>query len=189
MPAKNAEKIEALEEQLREIRKELVALKLGQPREDVSDYELIDREGEKVKLSQLFGASNELIVIHNMGKSCAYCTLWADGFNGFLGHFENRAGFAVVSPDDWRVQREFADSRGWEFRMLSARGSSFTKDMGFENAEGKPQPGFSTFEKKNGKIFRAASDWFGPGDHYCAIWHMFDLLPNGQNNWGPKFKY
>lgn len=185
----NNEKIESLEKQLQEMRKELVKLKLQQPREEVRDYELTGRDGEKVKLSQLFGASDELIVIHNMGKGCRYCTLWADGFNGFLGHFENRAGFAVVSPDDYQTQREFADSRGWKFRMLSAKGTTFNKDMGFENPEGKPQPGFSTFEKRDGRIYRAAYDWFGPGDHYCAIWHMFDLLPNGQNDWAPQYKY
>jgi len=183
-------KIDVLAKQLRDIRRELVAMKHRLPREEAPDYELTVRDGLKMKLSEFFGASDELIVIHNMGKGCAYCTLWADGFNGVLRHFENRAGFVVVSPDDWQTQRDFADSRGWKFRMASGKGSSFTRDLGFETPDGKCMPGFSTFEKgKDGKMYRTASDEFGPGDYYCGIWHMFDLLPKGANRWAPKFKY
>ncbi len=80
--------------------------------ETVGDYEFtsIGRTGKlkKTKLSHLFGKHNELIVIHNRGKGYVYCTLWADGFNGLVPHFENRAGYVVVSPDDPKTQREFA---------------------------------------------------------------------------------
>jgi predicted dithiol-disulfide oxidoreductase (DUF899 family) len=61
-----------------------------------------------VQLSDLFGEHEDLIVIHNMGVSCPYCTLWADGFNGLIRHLEDRAAFVMVSPDPPDIQKEFA---------------------------------------------------------------------------------
>ena len=132
----------------------------------------------------------DLILIHNMGKKCAYCTLWADGFNGVRQHLQDRAGFVVISPDEPATIKEFAASRGWRFNILSSRGSSFTKDMGFENEKGEPMPGVSAFQKNGqGKVLRVSRAGFGPGDDYCAVWHLFDLLADGSNGWRPKFSY
>lgn len=150
---------------------------------DVNDYVFKDRDGNNVLLSQLFGDKNELILIHNMGKSCSYCTLWADGFNGVTYFLEKKAAFALVSPDSYEVQREFADLRGWKFRMYSGAESTFIKDMGFRDSEGRYLPGVSVFVKdSDGKIRRTIKDYFGPGDWYCSVWHLFDLLPSAKNN-------
>ncbi|MBD3168869.1 MAG: DUF899 domain-containing protein [candidate division Zixibacteria bacterium] len=181
--------IENLEDKLMEAKKQLVELRRTLPRQEIDDYQFIDGGNNPVKLSELFGSHKELILIHNMGKNCAYCTLWADEFNGMIDHLENRAGFVVVSSDSPEEQKEFAQSRGWRFKMVSALNSSFTKDMGFET-DGKYLPGVSTFIKEaNGKIYRAAYDTFGPGDNYCGIWHLFELLPEGPGEWSPRFKY
>ena len=161
------------------------------PKEEIKkDYSLKDWNGHDVKLSKLFGESNDLILVHNMGRQCPYCTLWADGFNGLVNHLEDRASFVVVSPDSPKIQKEFAKNRGWKFRMLSGHGNSFIKDMGFEKPKRGFMPGVSVFRKeKDGRIFRVAVDQFGPGDDYCMIWHFFDLLPLGPNGWEPKFSY
>lgn len=179
--------IEGLEKELLEKSGKLAELRRQAPREEVQDYSLTDHNGNLVKLSELFGDKDDLIVIHNMGKSCPYCTLWADGFNGMAHHFEDRAGFAMVSPDDHQTQREFAESRGWKFKMLSAKESKFTWDLGFQT-EKYIMPGFSTFKKENGKIYRIAFAYFGPGDLYCSVWHMFDLLDGGAGDWQPGFE-
>ena len=156
--------------------------------EEVADYNLIDHGGRKVGLSRLFGNKNDLILIHNMGRSCPMCTMWADGFNGILQHIEDRAAFVVVSPDPPAIQKKFAQGRGWKFKMLSAVGTTFIKDMGFGTNE-DPCPGVSAFHRKHGKIYRVASDRFGPGDTYCSVYHFFDLLPGGSGNWHPKLRY
>lgn len=156
----------------------------------VKDYHLQDQKGRKIKFSSLFGKKEDLILIHNMGKGCTYCTMWADGFNGVVPHLEDRAAFAVVSPDSPEVQKKFYNSRKWKFRMYSSKGSSFAKDMGFETAKGEPQPGVSVFYKnRTGEISRVAKDYFGPGDPYCGVWHLFDLLPGGPKGWHPQYKY
>lgn len=154
----------------------------------VNDYGLLDSDNQKINLSQLFGQKNDLILVHNMGTSCAYCTMWADGFNGLLPHLKDRSAFVVSSPDEPSTQSEFAISRGWKFQMVSTRGTSFAKDMGFEK-DGMPQPGVSVFSKEGSKITRVGRDDFGPGDKYCPTFPLFDLLKDGLNNWQAKFKY
>lgn len=156
--------------------------------ERVNDYELEDYEGQKTKLSQLFGSKKDLILVHNMGNSCAYCTMWADGLNGLLPHLEDRTSFVLSSPDEPSVQKEFSDSRGWKFKMVSTKGTSLAKDMGFEQ-DGMPQPGVSVFYKEDNRIIRVGYDKFGPGDKYCPTFPLFNLLKDGTNNWQAKFRY
>lgn len=183
------EKIKALQGEIAKKQKEIEALREQVELEPVQDYTLTDWSGKDVLLSSLFNERNELMVIHNMGKRCVYCTLWADGLNGFVEHLNSRAPFVVVSPDAPEVQKEFAESRGWKFNMLSAKDSTFTHDLGFEPEPQTYWPGVSTFVRKDGKIYRRAYDHFGPGDAYCSIWHLFDLLPQKSNGWQPQYTY
>ena len=177
---------------LQEVSKELAELKRSLPPEAVSDYVLKDSSGE-VRLSDLFGDHDDLLVVHNMGQWCAYCTMWADGFIGLLPHLLDRTAFVVVSPDDPAVQAEFAESRGWSFAMVSAAGSDFTRAMGFEwekDGQAMVMPGYSTFRKRDdGCVVRIAQDFFGPGDVYCGVWAMLAHLDGGAGGWMPKFEY
>ena len=164
-----AGQIEALEQELTALRREAY----GGP---VTDYQLQGPQG-RVTLSQLFGDRDQLIVIHNMGFACPYCTMWADGFNGLLPHIEERAAFALASPDSVERQQKGAAKRGWKFRMVSTEGSTFARDMGFEE-DGSPMPGVSTFVRApDGGIRRHAAASFGPGDGFCSVWSFVDLLP------------
>lgn len=185
--------IQALEQEIRAKQERLNELLRNVEPEPVDDFELRGQDGAPVLLSTLFGANDELIVIHNMGTKCPYCTLWADGFNGVLRHLEDRAAFVVVSPDEPDVQMRFAMRRGWRFRMLSNADSGFTEAMGFTTEhEGRTYmlPGYSTFQRQpDGTIARVAHAPFGPGDPYCSVWHFFGLLPGGIGDWQPKFKY
>ena len=107
-----ARKIRKLEARLVRHHRKLGELKRRRPPEPVEDYALIG-PGGPVKLSALFDGHCDLIIVHNMGRRCPYCTMWADGYNGLRPHLENRAAFAVVSPDSLKVQQAFAQSRGW----------------------------------------------------------------------------
>ena len=185
--------INALEEELIKKRERLIALKKQLPQEEVRDYALKSASGKDVRLSEMFGNHEDLIVIHNMGVSCPYCTMWADGFNGLLKHLENRAAFVVVSPDSPETQKAFAQRRGWQFKIYSNQGSTFTEEMGFKRQDGQRSswmPGVSTFHRlPEGKIVRIAKADFGPGDAYCSAWHLLDLLAKGANGWEPNFQY
>ena len=183
-----ASEVERLEEHLVIQHERLAEMKRRLPRREVQDYTLSGWEGP-VKLSQLFGAQNDLVVLHNMGKGCRYCTLWADGLNGLLPHLASRTAFVVCTPDSPETQSQFAASRGWNFVMVSGHGSRFIEDMGFRSERGW-KPGMSTFQRTPaGKIERVASAPFGPFDPFCAVWHVFGILADGVNDWEPKYQY
>jgi len=184
------QEIESKEKELMRVKEELVTLRKQLPTVTAKDYTFTTSGGEKVHLSELFGDKNELIVIHNMGKSCSYCTLWADGFNGFTKHIENRASFVLTSPNDFQTLAEFSKSRGWAFNCVSTEGTTFKEDFGFKDEKGFPLPGVSVFIKNDdGRIEHYTKASFGPGDDYCSIWSLFELLPEGSNGWGPKVHY
>lgn|SRR5574341_2393038 len=178
-----------LEENIMKTQKKLGQLRQRLPREQVKDYTFKTWSGKPVKLSALFGSKKDLILVHNMGKRCPYCTMWADGFNGVRQHLDNRAAFVVNSPDPPVIQKKFATGRSWKFRMISSHGNTFNRDMGFEGEKGDPWPGVSTFYKDKGKIYRIGYASFGEGDNFCAVWHFLDLLAEGRNGWEPKYKY
>lgn len=183
-----AELTEAYQDLIRS-RERYAAVRARLPQPTVREYQLTGPAGASVTLASLFGDKDDLILIHNMGTECSYCTLWADGFNGVLPHLENRAAFIVVSPDDPATQAQFAESRGWQFRMVSSQGTSFRADMGFQTDD-EVMPGVSVFRRQpDGTITHVAKDFFGPGDEYCGLWHLFDLLPGGAGAWEPQFTY
>src|SRR4051812_39534262 len=163
--------IERLETESSALREKIAKLRKELPAEKVIDYNFKGSLGETVKLSELFGDKSELMVIHNMGRRCTYCTLWADSFIGITKHLEDRVAFVLTSPDDAETQRTFAIERGWNFKMYSTKGTSFKHDMGFEPTPDEVWPGVSVFQKTaNGDILHVSKAVFGPGDPYCGLW-------------------
>ncbi|HEY6803366.1 MAG TPA: DUF899 family protein [Pyrinomonadaceae bacterium] len=190
MKTETDKQIDELDYKLQDMKRELAELRRQRPREEVSDYQLQDLEGRQAPLSSLFGDHKSLILVHNMGRDCSYCTMWADGFTGLLPHLESRAAFVLTSPDKPEEQKEFVRSRGWNFPVYSAAGTTFIDDMGFNDEKEGLMPGVSVFTKESdGKIYRVSRAEFGPGDDFCATWHFFDLLPEGVNGWEPRFSY
>ena len=112
------EKLAAYRREIAALRDKMRALQNEAEPEEVENYRFATTDGP-VRLSELFGEREYLFVIHNMGRGCPACTMWADGFNGVLPHLENRAAFVVSSPDDPETQRGVAAARGWRFRMVS----------------------------------------------------------------------
>jgi len=171
--------------QIAEIRERMRETLAAVEPQEVKDYEFTNIDGP-VRLSQLFGDHEDLIVIHNMGISCPSCTLWADGYNGIHQHVVTRAGFAVSSPDRPTVQMKFAESRGWKFPMVSHAASTFAADMGYVSAKGGWIAGVSVFRHESNSIMRVSDTGFSPSDDFCTLWHFFDLLPGGVGEWPVK---
>jgi predicted dithiol-disulfide oxidoreductase (DUF899 family) len=185
--------LESIEKQIESLQSQRVLLLQQEAKIDsVNDYVFQDSEGEEVLLSSLFKEKNTLIMVHNMGSGCSYCTLWADGFNGIVNHLNDAFSFVVVSPDDVETMTDFAKSRDWKFKMISTNGTSFFEEMGFANMrEGKLYytPGYSVFKKnEDGTISRVSMDYFGPMDSYSSIWHIINFIPNF-GKWYPKKVY
>ena len=183
-----AKKLESLGKKLTALNEEMAKVRRTAEPQEMKDYVFTRSTGDAASLKDLFGKKNDLMVIHNMGRGCAYCTLWADGFNGVYDHLASRAAFVVATPDKPEAQAKFAASRHWRFPMITYRGTTFAEDMGYGDA-GDFMPGVSVFQKKNGKVVRVSDTSFGPGDAYCGVWHLFDLIPQRADGWQPKFNY
>ncbi len=171
-----------------ELRREMRQVRAHMEPHLVRDYVFATVDGS-VPLLSLFGVRDDLIIIHNMGTSCAHCTLWADGFAGIYPHLVSCAAFVVSSPDMPGVQQEYAAARGWCFPLVSHQGTPFAADMGYRSRDGGFLPGISVFHRIGMQIVRLSDCELGPGDDYCALWHLLDLLPNGASGWQPRTTY
>ena len=190
MAAMNAKR-----EKIAALRKDLRALQESVEPQVVEDYVLAGWDGP-VRLSALFAGKRDLMVIHNMGTGCPACTMWADGFNGVYDHLASRAAFVVASPNPVEVQKRFAAGRGWRFPMVSYDGSRFAEAMGFREGGdaldeklGGWNPGVSVFRREGDAIVRVSDAEFGPGDGFCVVYALLDMIPGTDHNWQPKLSY
>ncbi len=179
--------IPELEKQIFELTAKLNELRKTSAGDEVRDYEFSTIDGTTSLLS-MFGDKQQLLLIHNMGQGCRYCTLWADGFNGFLQHLESVMSVVLVSKDPPELQRQFANSRDWRFRLASHGGGEYISEQtvmdGAEN-----MPGAVVYERDGDKITRKNSCIFGPGDIYCSMWSLLGLAGLGADNWTPQYAY
>ncbi|MEY4509675.1 MAG: hypothetical protein RLZZ450_1797 [Pseudomonadota bacterium] len=174
------------------IRKRMATLSALVEPEPVRDYTLSERVGSednRVALSSLFGRHRELFVIHSMGINCAYCTAWADGYNGVYTHLASRAAFCIVGPDEPAAQHAFARERGWRFRLLSHRGTSFADELGYRSENGNLLPGLSVLRLEGTKIVRTSDAPARPGDDFSPLCRLMELLPGGWESFTPKISY
>jgi len=97
----------------------------------------------------MFGDKSDLVLVHNMGKGCPYWHSLADGFTRFTKHLENRAGFCGDLQGCARYPAGFPQQPRLNFKMFSSNGTSFNRDMGYENEKCGQMPGMSAFHKMN----------------------------------------
>jgi predicted dithiol-disulfide oxidoreductase (DUF899 family) len=201
--------------ELRSMREKAAELRRQLPRGPaLEDYEFIegpasldegDAPAKKVRLSELFTASDRALVIYQFmyGKKqtepCPMCTAWIDSFNGIAHHLGQNIDLAVVAAADLPTLREHARKRGWDkLRLLSAGESNFKYDLGSEDAEGNQDSTISVFTlDKDGTVRhfysvhpRLAEDIQTRGiDEYNPIWNILDLTPQGRRNWDASLDY
>src|SRR5689334_25150658 len=68
-----SEKLEGYRKNIAELRAKMRATLAEAEPEEVQDYAFATVDGTR-KLSELFGRSDELFMIHNMGRKCPFCT-------------------------------------------------------------------------------------------------------------------
>ena len=176
-----------LEGQIGELVMRLGELRKASPRAKVRNYSFATLDGVTT-LTDLFGDHDKLLVIHNMGQGCRYCTLWADGFNGLLPHLESVISVVLVSKDAPEIQRRFANARAWRFRLASHSGGDYIREQSV--VEGNDNmPGAVLYERETDDIYRKNVCIFGPGDLYCSMWNLLGLAGMGVSDWTPQFAY
>lgn len=171
-----SDRITELREQISALKTELAQEIKSAEATEVQNFEFESTNGP-VKLSDLFGENECLLVVHNMGAACNYCTMWADGFSGYLRHLERNCAFVVCSPDPVENQAKLAAAREWKFIMVRDASKQFSIAMGYWSEKDGWWPGVSAFQKQaDGTIIRTGNDFFGPGDDYNLVWPMLDLI-------------
>jgi predicted dithiol-disulfide oxidoreductase (DUF899 family) len=169
-----------LRRQMEAVAAELRKLPIGGevPEDYVFDRIGPDGASETVKLSNLFGQSDTLMVYHYMfqrhtqdarrGPSrgaiaevpleegpCPSCTALIDMWEGTMPHFEGLGGnLVVVARAPIERVAAFARDKGWKHvRLLSASGNSFRRDYGGDGADGESAPIMTGFKRNSeGKI-------------------------------------
>lgn len=154
------------------------------------------------KLSELFGTGKDSLIIdhlmfgENDEKACPMCSMWADGYNAIARHIRNKTNFALVAKAPIGKLRDWARARNWhDIRLLSSSDNTFNRDFDFESKEGQI-PGLSIFRRKGDGIYHfysisaeLAPDRYRGIDLYSPVWNLFDLLPEGREDWFPEHFY
>jgi len=179
--------IRDIEQKIHTLMERLAKLQQSNRGNEVINYSFSTIEGE-INLLDLFGEKDKLLLIHNMGQDCRYCTLWADGFNGFLPHLESTISVVLVSKDAPQLQRKFANSRGWRFRLASHGGGEYIQEQSVMK-DSNNMPGAVVYERDGDKIYRKNDCVFGPGDIYCSMWSLLGLAGLNETSWTPQFSY
>jgi predicted dithiol-disulfide oxidoreductase (DUF899 family) len=182
-----SDEIAKIEKQLFELTTKLNELRKTNSGVEIKNYTFSTLDGEATLLD-LFGENDRLLVIHNMGQGCRYCTLWADGFNGFLPHLESAMSVVLVSKDLPNVQRTFANSRNWRFRLASHGGGEYIQEQTVMEGESNV-PGAVVYERDGKRITRKNASVFGPGDLYCSFWNLLGMAGLSESEWTPQYKY
>lgn len=183
----SSERINELHKQIFGLIQELEELQRDNAGSEVPNYSFATEIGE-TSLLDLFAGREKLMLIHNMGQGCRYCTMWADGLNGILSHLESAMSVALVSKDPPELQRRMANSRGWRFRLASHGGGAYVKEQTVE--EGSDNcPGVVTYKRDGDTITRLNSSIFGPGDLYCSTWNLLAMAGMHFDDWTPQYAY
>lgn len=153
-------------------------------------------------LADLFDPGcDSLIVIHFMfepGKeACPMCSMWADTYNAAARHIRQKTALALVAKAPIGELVAWAQKRGWhQLRLLSSFGNTFNADFHMEDKQAQ-YPGLSVFKKDNeGAVHHfytacalMSADKNRGIDLMSPVWNMFDLLPEGRENWLPQRDY
>lgn len=172
--------------------------------EDYAFDEIVSGAKRQTRLSDLFGGAPSLVVYSFMygpvaEHPCPMCTSFLDGLDRAVLHAGQRLPVAVVAKSPIERIRAFAETRGWSrLRLLSSSGNSYNADYHAEMPSGAQIPACNVFTRRDGRIRHswAAEMLYAPAaghprhlDLLWPIWSLFDLTPEGRENWMPRLAY
>ena len=161
------------------------------------DYVFLSEADAPVKLSELFGEHDTLVLYNfmygpNMAEPCPMCSSFLDGIEGNAHQIEQRAALAVVARSPYARIRGFADKRGWKrLRLYSSASNDFNKDYFGEDEEGAQRPMLHVFTRLGGPVrhFWSTELGFVPTetgqnerhlDTMWPLWNVLDTTPEGR---------
>ena len=72
--------------------------------------------------------------------------------------------------------------------MASHGGGDYIREQSVAAGENN-MPGIVCYVRKGEEIFKMNSATFGPGDLFCAMWHVLALAGLGEEKWTPRYSY
>jgi predicted dithiol-disulfide oxidoreductase (DUF899 family) len=167
------------------------------------DYAFEDVAGGVVRLSELFGPHDTLVLYSYMfgpamERPCPSCTSILDALDGVAPQLGERVSLAAVATSPAERIGAFTAQRGWRhLRVLSAAGTTYARDYHGETADGDQMPMLNVFERRDGEVrhfwgsellFAAWDDGQEPRhvDFIWPIWNILDATPEGRGtDWQP----
>jgi len=190
------ERLRAAEIDLRDRIEAVAAMRRSlPPGAPVADYRFVENR-RPVRLSELFAVGKPYLILYHLmyfaddDSFCPMCSLWIDGFNGVAQHVTQRANLAIASRAPLERLTAWGGHRGWgRLRLLSDDGPDFARDVGAEDAQGRPDSTIAIFAKEGSTVRHVYTahpmleDRERGIDLLCPVWHLFDLLPSGRGDW------
>jgi predicted dithiol-disulfide oxidoreductase (DUF899 family) len=168
------------------------------------DFELVFESGS-VRFSSLFGDKDTLLVYSMMygperKAPCPVCTSFLNGWNGVAINLRERCAMVVTARSPIERLIAYKQERGFtNLRFISDVSGDYTRS--YVNPEDGDFPGFSVFERRDGKVRHFYSgEMSGPmadpgqdprgAPDLDGLWLMLDLTPEGRGkDWYPKLDY
>ncbi len=169
-------------------------------------FDAVGSDGKpcKVKLSELFAAGKDSLILYNMmfprhknddrpkaerGPTadlprdegpCPSCVAFLDQLDGVVPHVEQTLNFVVVAKAPIDRLTAFAKDRGWKhLKLLSSASNRFKNDYGAEDGNGHQQPMCNVLHRTREGIrhFWSSEMLYAPADPGQDPRHMGTLEP------------
>lgn len=201
----------AREKELTHFRDELSAERRNLPRVAIDKNYVFEGPDGRETLADLFVGRSQLLVYHFMFdpkwiEGCPSCSYVMDHVDGALPHLAARdVTFVAISRAPLEKIEAFRKRMGWKFKWVSSYGTDFNYDFHTTTDEavapveynyrdkaalekiGQPyhmkgeQPGLSSFEKKDGRVFHVYSTYGRGLDMLVGAYNYLDLAPKGRD--------
>lgn len=171
------------------------------------DYVFDAPAGARVKLSELFGDKDTLLIYSymfspKMAQPCPMCSSFIDSLDGAATHLAQRANLAIVAKSPIDRIYDFASKRGWRnLRLLSSASNNYNRDYHGEAPNGGQLPMLNVFTRRKGKLYHTYAtelQFMKPDkgqnerhlDMLWPLWNLLDVTPEGRGtDWFPSLNY
>ena len=145
--------------------------------------------GESVRLSDLFGDKNTLLLYSFMygpgwDNPCPSCTSLVDGFDRSAYQVSQDAAFVAIAKAPAEMINAWAKKRGWsQINLVSGAESPYQADYKCQGESDDMQwPVMHVFRKQHGAIYHFWGTEL-PGNHVDTVWpywNLMDFTPEGR---------
>ena len=169
------------------------------------DYAFTGEDGQKVRLSQLFGDRDTLVVYSYMfgpqrDAPCPMCTSLMGAFDHKIADIRQRVAIAFTARSPIERLMQAKRERGWtQLPVYSDVSGDFTR--AYVSADDEDMPAYNVFTKQDGIVRHFWSDEISgemadPGQdprgavEMDPLWLLLDTVPGGRGgDWHPSLSY